>query len=101
MHPSEDFTEVIGGKRYSVKNSKLLSGNDYWDGHNYERRGRNTFLYRTPKGNYFSVTLTQWEGEQTTLEPMDPNSALTLYEQLSEKRVSVEEAFPNITIEEA
>lgn len=101
MHPSADLAEVIGGKRYSVKTADLLAGDDFWDGHNFERHGRNTFLYRTPKGAYFAVHLTQWQGERRTLEPLTQDEALTLYESLSEKRIEAEEAFPGVKIEEA
>jgi hypothetical protein len=101
MHPPKDLSEIVRGKRYSVKTAVLLAGDDFFDGGNFERRGRNTFLYRTPKGNYFSVSLTQWQGERTTLQPLSQDEALTLYESLSEKRIEAEEAFPGVKIEEA
>lgn len=102
MHPAKDFTRIIDRKRYSVATAELLAGNDFWDGHNFERRGRNTFLYRTPKGAYFVVTLSQWQGEQDTLEPVDLAEAIRLFEgELTEHRVEYAEAFPNVTIEDA
>jgi hypothetical protein len=54
-------SEIINGKRYSTETATLIAGNDYWDGQNWERRGRNEFLYRTPRGNYFLLSLTQWQ----------------------------------------
>ena len=92
---------VIDRKRYSVKTAVLLAGDDFWDGHNYERRGRNTFLYRTPKGNYFQVNLSQWQGEGKFISALTEDEAYQLYESLSEQRVPVEEAFPQVKIEEA
>jgi len=102
MKPPEEFSRIIDRKRYSVKAATLLAGDDYWDGHNFERHGRNTWLYRTPKGRYFTVTFTQWQGEQDNLEPVDLDEAIGLFEgSLTEKRVTYQEAFPDVTIEEA
>ncbi|GAB6276041.1 MAG: hypothetical protein SAMD01599839_05810 [Rectinema sp.] len=96
-----DKEEVIEGRRYSTKTATLLAGNDYWDGHNWERSGTNQFLYRTPRGRYFTFNLTQWEGQRDTFEPCDEEAARGIYEGLSEKRVSYEEAFPHFKVEEA
>ena len=100
MQPPEDMEAVIDRKRYSVKTAQLLAGDDFWDGHNYERRGRNTFLYRTQKGSYFAVYLSQWQGEQKRIWPLGEDEAYLMFEQLSEKRVDFPEAFPGIKIEE-
>lgn len=101
MKPPKDFTRIVDRKRYSVATAELLAGDDYWDGHNFERRGRNTFLYRTKKGAYFQVNLTQWQGEQDTLEPLTQEEAIELFESLTEHRVDYEDAFPNVTVEDA
>ena len=93
--------EVIGGKRYNTETAALIAGDDYWDGHNYERSGRQTFLYMTPKGNYFSTHLTCWEGELDSLEPMSQDEAISLFEDLSEKRMDFEKAFPGVKVEDA
>lgn len=100
MHPRK-MVEVIGGKRYSTETAILVASDAYWDGHNYERRGRNVFLYRTKRGAYFAVRLSQWPGEIDHLEPLDEDQAATLWEALPERRMSFEEAFPNVKIEEA
>jgi len=102
MNPPTDFTRIIGRKKYSVKTATLIAGDDYWDGHNFERHGRNTFLYRTPNGAYFTVTLTQWQGESDHLTPIDPDEAIQLYEtSLSEHEVSYAEAFPGVEVKDA
>jgi hypothetical protein len=102
MKPPASFTRIVNRKRYDVKTATLLASDAYWDGHNFERRGRNTWLYRTPKGNYFTVTRTQWQGEDDHLEPIDQDTAIDLYEgALSEHEVSYAEAFPDVTVEEA
>ena len=102
MQVKESFSRVVERKRYSVKTATLLASDAYWDGHNWERRGRNSFLYRTPKGAYFTVSLTQWQGEQDTLQPVTEGDAIELYEgALSEHAVPYEEAFPSVTVEDA
>lgn len=99
MHTSS-MTRVVGGKRYSVSTATLLASDEYWDGHNFERRGRNTFLYRTRGGAYFAVTLTQWQGERDILEPLSREEAMELYERLPEHEVEYEDAF-DTAVEEA
>ena len=39
MKPIE-MTAIIDGKRYGTLGATLIAGNDYWDGHNFERSGR-------------------------------------------------------------
>ena len=101
MRPPESMTKVVDRKRYSVKTATLLAGDDYWDGHNFERSGRNSFLYKTPKGRYFTVNLTQWQGENDSLRPVNQNDAITEFAYMPEKRVEWEEAFPGVEIEDA
>ena len=99
MQPVE-MTEVIGGKRYSTKTATLIASDLHWDGHNFERRGRNTFLYRTPNGNYFVQRRSQWQGEPgTVLEPVTPEDALDLWDNsLPEHEVDFEQAFPDVAV---
>jgi hypothetical protein len=109
MRPPEKFARIVDRKRYDVSTATLIAGDDYWDGHNFERSGRNTFLYRTPLGNYFVVYLTCWQGERDTLEPVNQGDAILAYEgnemseigSLSEHYVEYAEAFPGVTVEEA
>ena len=102
MKPPDKFTRIVDRKRYSVATAALLAGNDYWDGHNFERSGRNMFLYRTPGGAYFTVTLSQWQGEQNSLDPVSLEDAIALYEgSLSEHEVNYAEAFPGVNVEDA
>jgi len=96
-----EWNEVIGQKRYNTATATLIADDAFWDGHNYERRGRNSFLFRTPKGNYFIVYRTQWQGELSRLEDVSVDEALEQWESLSEHHVEFEEAFPGITVEDA
>ncbi|HHW15084.1 MAG TPA: hypothetical protein GXX28_09150 [Firmicutes bacterium] len=101
MQPIE-MTEVHEGRRYDTRKATLIASDAYWDGHNWERRGRNRFLYRTPRGRYFVQHRTQWQGERDRLEPVSQNQALALWEnELPEHEVTFEEAFPGVQIEEA
>ena len=102
MNAPSNFERIVGGKRYSTATATLIADDAYWDGSNMERSGRNRFLYRTPKGAYFLVTLTQWQGEQDALEPITQQEAIELYEgSLTEHAVEYAEAFPEVNIEEA
>ena len=100
MQPIE-MNEVIGGKRYNTETATLIAGDDYWDGHNWERKGRNTFLYKTAKSAYFVQYRTQWQGELDRLEILPQEEAIRLFEDLREKRITFEQAFPGVKIEDA
>jgi len=96
------MSAVIERRRYNTETATLLAGDDYWDGHNYERHGRQTYLYRTPQGRYFTANLTQWQGERNNLTPVTEDEAIKLYEgSLTEHRVEYEEAFPGVNVEDA
>lgn len=95
------MSQVVEGRRYTVDTSTLIADNVYWDGNNFDRGGRNTFLFRTRKGAYFSAHLTMWSGEQDTLRPLEEAEARELYESLREHYVPCEEAFPTAKVEEA
>lgn len=96
------MTRVVGRKRYSTETATLLADDCYWDGHNFERHGRNTFLLRTPGGNYFTVIRTMWQGEQDSLQPVSLEEAIELYEvSLSRHVVDFEQAFPDVEVQDA
>jgi hypothetical protein len=102
MRAPEHFSRIVNRIRYDVSKATLIAGDDYWDGHNWERSGTNEFLYRTQKGRFFRVCLTQWQGSRDTLEPVSEDEAIELYENsLSEHYVDYEKAFPGILVEEA
>lgn len=93
--------KVIGGIRYDTEKATIIAHDCYWDGHNWERDGTNTFLYKTAKNRYFVVYQTLWQGQRDTLKPLTVDEAVYHYEQLPEKEVPYEEAFPMIKVEEA
>ena len=99
MKAPTKFVRIVNRTRYSVEASTLLAADDYWDGHNHERHGRNTFLYRTPKGAYFVVTLSQWQGESDDLTPCTLAEAINLYEgPLTEHYEPYDVAFPDVEV---
>jgi hypothetical protein len=101
MHP-EHMTRIVERKRYDTATATLIASDCYWDGNNFERSGRNTWLYKTPKGAYFTTTRTCWQGEQDTLEPLTQDEAVELYEgDLTEHEVDYRLSFPGVTVEEA
>ncbi len=85
--------QIINGKTYDTETAVEVASNRYWDGSNWERSGRNTFLYKTKKGNFFLHHTTRWQGERDRIEPVDIEEAKKHYEQLSEQSMSYEEAF--------
>jgi len=104
MHPPKDLERVVNQTRYSVAKSTLIAGNDYWDGQNWERNGRNSFLYKTPGGKFFTVDLSQWQGEDySTLEPVSKDDAIEFFESCRDdcQRIKFEEAFPDVKIKDA
>jgi hypothetical protein len=102
MHPPKNFSRIVNRQRYSVETATLIASDEYWDGHNFERNGRNTFLYRTPNGSYFTVTLSQWQGEKDTLTPISKEEAIALYEnELPEHAAEYADAFPDVDVTDA
>ena len=95
------LSEIHEGKVYNTEKATLLTGNDRWDGNNYERHGRQTYLYRTANGAYFMAHLTQWIGESNHLEPITEDEALKFWELAREYRVEFSDAFPSVQLEEA
>lgn len=95
------MVQVINRKRYDTAKAVLLAHDVRWDGHNWERDGRNTFLYQTPNGAFFIVRQTNWQGEEDSLEPLEPEMAYMIYERLPEHEVDVSVAFPDVVIEDA
>jgi hypothetical protein len=95
------INRVIAGKRYNTETATCLASDSYWDGHNFERHGRNTWLMRGPKGSYFAVHGTCWQGEVDSIEPLSMSLAVKLYESLHEQEVDFQEAFPDVAIQDA
>ncbi len=85
--------QIIEGVRYDTDKATLVASDDYWDGSNRSRHGRNTYLYKSPRGRWFVLHVTQWQGERDRIEAVDEDRALELYEELPENEVEFEDAF--------
>lgn len=92
--------QIVNRLRYDTDTATLLADDHYWDGNNWQRRGRNTFLYVTKKDNYFRYNTSQFEGERDEITPLARAEAMELYEELREHHQDWTEAFKEI-VEEA
>ena len=91
------MTAFIGGKRYSTDKSTLLAHDAYWDGKSEDRDGKNEFLFRTEKGDYFVQhrvnTASCFDAAHDWVEPVTETDAVMLYWELPERPVEFERAF--------
>jgi len=96
MQP-QNMIWVAAGKRYRTDTATLIAHDEYWNGHHFEQNGRNTFLFRTPNGNFFAQYQTLLPGEINKITPLETNEALRLYQSLHRKEVPFRVVFPCIT----
>lgn len=85
--------QIVDGKLYNTKTARLVASDRYWDGSSYQRHGRNSYLYKTRKGNFFLHHTTLWQGERDHIEPVTREEAQWHYEQLPEQEIEYEDAF--------
>lgn len=93
--------KIIDKKVYDTENAVLIASDRYWDGSNWDRCGRNTYLYKTKRNNYFLHFETNWQGEFDDIVAITEKEAIEQYERLKEKEMEFSEAFPDIQLEEA
>ncbi len=98
---TQNMIWVVAGKRYSTDTATLIAHDEYWNGHNCEQGGRNTFLFRTAKGNFFAQYQTLLQGEINKIAPLETNEALALYQSLHKKEVPFRVVFPCVKAEDA
>ena len=89
---------IIKRKIYDTETADCVADDRYWD---VKNQGRNTYLYKTKKGNFFMLNTTRWQGENNTITPLSENEAVDRYDKLQEHHQEFEEVFPNIKVEEA
>jgi len=99
MQP-ENMTWVVAGKRYRTDTATLMAHDEYWNGYNCEQGGRNTFLFRTPKGSFFAQCQTLLRGEVNRINPLDTTEAIALYQSLPKKEVPFGVVFPCVKAED-
>lgn len=100
MQP-ENMIWVVAGKQYRTDTATLIAHDEYWNGYNCEQGGRNTFLFRTPKGNFFTQCQTLLRGEVNKISPLDTIEAMALYQSLPKKEVPFRVVFPCVKVEDA
>ena len=100
MQP-ENMTWVVAGKRYRTETATLIAHDEYWNGYNCEQGGRNTFLFRTPKGDFFAQQQTLLRGEVNRIKPLDITEAIALYQSLPRKEVPFGVVFPRVQAKDA
>jgi hypothetical protein len=100
MQP-ENMIWVVAGKRYRTDKATLIAHDEYWNGYNCEQDGRNTFLFRTPEGNFFAQYQTLLPGEINRIVPLATSEAIALYQSLRKKEVPFGVVFPNVRVKDA
>ncbi len=89
----DDMEQIINGLKYDTDAAARVASNEYWDGHNWDRNGRNTYLYKTENGRYFLLHTSRWGGERDHIEPVSPDEARQYYEDLPEHEMRDADAF--------
>lgn len=100
MQP-QNMKWVVAGKRYHTNTATLIAHDAYWNGHSWEQGGCNTFLFRTPKCNFFAQYQTLLPVETGKIVPLEINEAVSLYHSLYKKEVPFAVAFPDVKVEDA
>jgi hypothetical protein len=85
---------VVEGRIYNTLQATLLAEDASWEGHDLEHPGHRTYLFRSPRGDYFAEHRSAWHVEYDWLEPLSWLDAIRLYEELPVRKVDFEEAFP-------
>jgi len=85
--------QIVNGLQYDTEAAALVASDRWWDGHNWDRDGRNTYLYRTKAGRFFLLHTSRWEGERDRIEPVGLEEAKQYYEELTEHAMAYAEAF--------
>lgn len=76
---------VVDDVVYDTEKAELIAHNMVWDGQTWWRNGRNSYLYRTRKGQYFLHLVTMWDGERDHIELIDRDTAEYWYNILPAK----------------
>ncbi|MGA2671089.1 MAG: hypothetical protein ABSF21_06735 [Dehalococcoidia bacterium] len=92
---------VVGGKRYRTDKATLIAHDAYWNGHSWEQGSCNTFLFRTPNGNFFAQYQTLLPVETGKIVPLVVDEAVSQYHSLYKKEVPFAVAFPSVKVKDA
>ena len=99
--PYEGIVVLDGRPRaFSTRGAVLLADDAVFDGANWERGGRNRFLYRAAGGGFALVTQSRRAGEPPIVaEALSLEGAITVYQSLPAHRVDLPEAFPGLSVD--
>jgi hypothetical protein len=92
---------VAAGYRYRTDKATLIAHDEYWNGHSWEQGGCNTFLFRTPNGNFFAQYQTLLPVQTGRIVPSKVDEAVSLYYSLYKKEVPFVVAFPGAKVRDA
>lgn len=85
--------QIIESRIYDTEKAQLVAHNHFFDGSNWDRDGRNTYLYKTKKGAFFLHHTTRWQGERDHITTCTEPEAREYYERLPEQELSYKESF--------
>lgn len=91
MNFHDKADRILRRQRYSKKVGTLIAHDVDTHG---PGRSVHTFLYRSVRGNYFTVTLIGGENERERLAPVTLDESILLFHQLPVQAVSFLDAFP-------
>lgn len=101
------FVYVANRKRFNTDPSKsvLIAGDDYSDGSSYERgpSRQQRFLYKAiNSGQYFVAihTRKKLDTPPDVCVPLNEDDAISHYENMPVQRMTFEEAFPGVEVED-
>ncbi len=89
--------QAFHGEVYDTANALLLAHHEPPSGIEALKGQRVFDLYRTPSGSYFTYETTASlfvEDEQPEIIPISPQEALSLYKELNDQQLELEDAFP-------
>jgi hypothetical protein len=90
--------QAFHGEVYDTGNAILLARHERPAGIEALKGQGAVDLYRTPAGSYFKyeTTVSMFvEDEQPEIVPISPQEALSLYRALRDRRVALQDAFPD------
>ena len=90
--------QAFHGEFYDTGNATLLARHEPPTGIEALKGQRVCDIYRTPSGSYFKYETTAslfFEDEQPEIAPISPQEARSLYRKLRDRRLDLEDAFPD------
>lgn len=96
--------DIVRGIRYRVTDALLLAMDGHYDlmSGECDRPSRLAlFLFRGVNRHYFTLRLSDWQDETDRISPCSVGDAMATYRDLEEKVLTWEEAFPEVSVQDA